>query len=281
MIINTNVTAIQANNNLTTTENNLNAALNKLSSGYQINNASDNAAGLVESQSLQAEIGGTNQAISNAQQGVNFVQTADGSLNEVESMLQIMQTLAVSAANSATTNGSAQQAEITQLTSEIDAMGQSTQFSGTQVFQNYAASTASALDFQVGAGAGGANQLSFAQNLAIDSTTTSGLFSVQLSSVDVTTNAGATSAIATLNSAINDVSTARAALGATANRLQDIVAGLSVASENLTASQATITNTDMSAEMVQFTTQQIMAQAGVAMLAQANQTPQYVLKLLG
>ena len=279
MIINSNIAAMDAQRNLNNTQTALSGSLAKLSSGYRINTAADDAAGLVKSESLRAEIGGTNQAISNAQDGINFVQTAEGSLSEVEAILQRMRDLSVSAANTATTDGSSQQAEINQLLSELNGIGSRTTFGGKQVFQDYSA-TGAALAFQVGAGAGGANQLTLGQDLKIDTTTTTGLFSVQLSSLDVTTNAGATSAIAMLDSAISDVSNARATLGATQNRFQHIVASLSVASENLSASEAQIRDTDMSTEMVNFTKDQIMAQAGTAMLAQANQIPQTVLKLL-
>ena len=207
------------------------------------------------------------------------MQTAEGSLNEVQAILQRVRDLSVSAANTATTDGAAQQAEINQLTTELDAIGTRTTFGGKAVFTDYSASGA-ALAFQVGAGSGGANQLSLAQNLKLDTTTTAGLFSVQLASIDVTTNAGATSAIALLDSAIADVSTARSTLGATQNRFEHIVANLSVAAENLTSSESRTRDTDMSLEMVQFTRDQIMNQAGTAMLAQANQVPQSVLKLL-
>jgi len=279
MRINQNIMAFNAYRNLNTTSGMLASSLEKLSSGFRINRAADDAAGLVKSESLRAEIGGTNQAISNAQDGVSFVQTAEGSLNEVQAILQRVRDLAVSAANTATTDGAAQQAEINQLNTELDAIGTRTTFGGKAVFTDYSA-TGAALAFQVGAGAGGANQLSLAQNLKLDTTTTAGLFSVQLASIDVTTNAGATSAIALLDSAIADVSTARSTLGATQNRFEHIVANLSVAAENLTSSESRTRDTDMSLEMVQFTRDQIMNQAGTAMLAQANQVPQSVLKLL-
>ena len=279
MRINSNIAAYDAYRNLNNTSNALSKSLEKLSSGFRINRAADDAAGLVKSESLRAEIGGTNQAISNAQDGVSFVQTAEGSLNEVEAILQRVRDLAVSAANTATTDGSAQQAEITQLTTELTAIGSRTNFAGKAVFQDYSA-TGAALAFQVGAGSGGSNQLTLSQNLSLDATTSTGLFSVQLSSVDVTTNAGATSAIAMLDSAIGDVSNARSTLGATQNRFEHIVANLSVASENLTSSESRVRDTDMSLEMVSFTRNQIMSQAGTAMLAQANQIPSTVLQLL-
>jgi len=279
MRINQNIMAFNAYRNLNTTSGMLASSLEKLSSGFRINRAADDAAGLVKSESLRAEIGGTNQAISNAQDGISFVQTAEGGLNEVQAILQRVRDLAVSAANTATTDGSAQQAEINQLTTELNAIGTRTQFANKTVFTDYSASGA-ALAFQVGAGAGGANQLTLGQDLLLDTTTTAGLFTVVLASIDVTTNAGATSAIALLDSAIADVSTARSALGATQNRFEHIVANLSVAAENLTSSESRIRDTDMSLEMVNFTRDQIMNQAGTAMLAQANQVPQSVLKLL-
>ncbi len=239
MRINQNIMAFNAYRNLNTTSGMLASSLEKLSSGFRINRAADDAAGLVKSESLRAEIGGTNQAISNAQDGVSFVQTAEGSLNEVQAILQRVRDLAVSAANTATTDGSAQQAEINQLNTELNAIGTRTTFGGKTVFTDYSA-TGAALAFQVGAGSGGANQLTLAQNLLIDTTSTSGLFSVQLSSIDVTTNAGATSAIALLDSAIANVSTARSTLGATQNRFEHIVANLSVAAENLSSSESRV-----------------------------------------
>jgi flagellin len=279
MRINQNIMAFNAYRNLNTTSDMLSSSLEKLSSGFRINRAADDAAGLVKSESLRAEIGGTNQAISNAQDGISFVQTAEGALNEVQAILQRVRDLAVSAANTATTDGSAQQAETNQLTAELNAIGTRTQFANKTVFTDYSASGA-ALAFQVGAGAAGANQLTLGQDLLLDTTTASGLFTVVLASIDLTTNAGATSAIALLDSAIADVSTARSTLGATQNRFEHIVANLSVAAENLTSSESRVRDTDMSLEMVNFTRDQIMNQAGTAMLAQANQVPQSVLKLL-
>ncbi|MEA2532325.1 MAG: flagellin, partial [Actinomycetota bacterium] len=227
MRINQNIAAYNAYRNLNTTSSALSKSLEKLSSGFRINRAADDAAGLVKSEALRAEIGGTNQAIANAQDGISFVQTAEGALNEVQAILQRVRDLAVSAANTATTDGSAQKAEISQLASELDGIGARTTFSGKNVFTDYSAASAG-LAFQVGAGSATANQLSVTQNLKIDTTSTSGLFSVQLASIDVTTNAGATSAIAMLDSAISDVSTARSTLGATQNRFEHIVANLSV-----------------------------------------------------
>ncbi len=275
MRINQNVAAFNAYRNLSTTGGQLNKSLEKLSSGFRINRAADDAAGLVKSESLRAEVAGTRQSIQNAQDGVSFVQTAEGALNEVHSILQRMRDLAVSAANTATTDGAAQEQEITELVKELDAIGARTTFAGKQVFKDYSAAS---LVFHIGSGSGANNQLTITDDLAIDSTTNVGLFSIALNSVDVT--GGAETAITLLDSAIADISTARSKLGATQNRLEHTIANLNVAAENLQASESRIRDADMALEMVSFTRHQIMSQAGTAMLAQANAVPQSVLSLL-
>jgi flagellin len=276
MRINQNVAAFNAYRNLSATGGQLSKSLEKLSSGFRINRAADDAAGLVKSESLRAEVAGTRQSIQNAQDGVSFVQTAEGALNEVHSILQRMRDLAVSASNTATTDGAAQEQEINELVKELDAIGARTTFAGKQVFKDYSAAT---LVFHIGSGSGTNNQLNITNDLAISSTTSSGLFTVALSSVDVT--GSAESAISLLDSAIADISTARSKLGATQNRLEHTIANLNVAAENLQASESRIRDADMALEMVGFTRHQIMSQAGVAMLAQANAVPQSVLSLLG
>ena len=272
MRINNNITAFNAYRNLGDTNNHLSKSLEKLSSGFRINRAADDAAGLVKSESLRAEINGTRQATRNAQDGISFVQTTEGALNEVHSILQRMRTLAVDASNTATTDGSAQQAEINELLSELEAIGSRTTFAGNQVFQDY---STTGLTFQVGAGAGAANQLTLNNDLAM---TSANVFGSNISGVDVTT--AATTAISTLDAAISSVSTTRSTLGASQNRLEHTIANLQVAQENLMASESRIRDTDMADEMVNFTRRQIMTQAGTAMLAQANNSPQSVLSLL-
>ena len=273
--INQNVAAFNAYRNLESTGTSLSKSLEKMSSGFRINRASDDAAGLVKSESLRAEIGGTQQAMQNAQDGISFVQTAEGALNEVHSILQRMRDLAVSASNTATTDGTAQQAEITELTNELDAIGTRTKFAGNAVFSDYS-STGAALTFQVGAGSG--DTLAISSDLGLKADGSSGVFSGDLTAIDVTS--AASTAISTIDTAISDVSTARATLGATQNRMEHTIANLSVAVENLSASESRIRDTDMAYEMVNFTRNQIMSQAGTAMLAQANQVPQSVLQLL-
>ncbi len=270
MRINQNIAAYNAFRNLATTNGQLGKSLEKLSSGFRINRAADDAAGLAKSESLRAEIRGSRQAIRNAQDGVSFVQTAEGALNEVHSILQRMRELAVDAANTATTDGSAQQAEITELLAEVTAIGANSTFAGQTVFADYSGTN---LTFHVGANAG--ETLDIADDLTLSS---ADVFGVDLSAEDV--SADADGAITEIDLAIVAVSDTRATLGATQNRLDHVVANLSVAVENLSASESRVRDTDMAEEMVQFTRNQIMVQAGTAMLAQANQIPASVLSLL-
>jgi flagellin len=268
--INQNIAAYNSYRNLSATNTQLGKSLEKLSSGFRINRAADDAAGLAKSESLRAEIRGSRQAIRNAQDGVSFVQTAEGALNEVHSILQRMRELAVDAANTATTDGVAQQAEVTELLAEITAIGANSSFAGNKVFQDY---STTALTFHVGSGAG--QTLDIGTNLTLAAST---VFSVDVSGVDV--DGAADAAITTIDTAIAAVSSGRSSLGATQNRLEHTVANLSVAVENLSASESRVRDTDMAEEMVAFTRHQIMVQAGTAMLAQANQIPSTVLSLL-
>ena len=270
MRINQNIAAFNSFRNLSATNNHLGKSLEKLSSGFRINRAADDAAGLAKSESLRAEIRGSRQAIRNAQDGVSFVQTAEGALNEVHSILQRMRELAVDSANTATTDGTAQQAEIDELLAELDAIGSRSTFPGTQIFQDY---SSTALTFHVGANSG--DTLEFDQDLTLEAASVGG---VDVSGVDV--SADADDAISVIDDAITGLSTMRGQLGATQNRLEHVIANLSVAVENLSASESRVRDTDMAEEMVAFTRHQIMVQAGTAMLAQANTVPQSVLRLL-
>ncbi len=277
MRINQNIAAYNSFRNLSATNTQLGKSLEKLSSGFRINRAADDAAGLAKSESLRAEIRGSRQAIRNAQDGVSFVQTAEGALNEVHAILQRMRELAVDAANTATTDGVAQQAEVDELVAELGAIGSNSTFAGMDIFSDY---SSTALTFHVGSGAG--QTLDITSDLRIDTASTSnGIFSVDLSGIDLEAATGdADAAIDDIDTAIGNVSTARSTLGATQNRLEHTVANLSVAVENLSASESRVRDTDMAEEMVAFTRHQIMVQAGTAMLAQANQVPSSVLALL-
>jgi len=273
--INQNIAAFNAFRNLSGTNNMMSKSLEKLSSGFRINRAADDAAGLVKSERLRSEINGTRQAIQNAQDGISFVQTAEGALGAVHSILQRMRTLSIDAANTATSDGVPQKAEMDQLLAELDSIGARSTFAGNQVFQDYSGTTA-ALTFHVGGNAGANNRMTITDDLTMAS---NNVFGTNVSTLDVTTAADA--AITTLDTAIAAVSTQRSTLGATQNRMEHTIANLQVAQENLSASESRIRDTDMALEMVSFTRHQIMAQAGTAMLAQANQAPQSILQLLG
>jgi flagellin len=194
----------------------------------------------------------------------------------VHSILQRMRELAVDAANTATTDGVAQQAEVTQLVAELNAIGTNSSFAGSSVFADYATT---ALTFHVGSGA--SQTLTFGTDIQILADGSDGIFTGHnLSTINMAAAGGANTAIGVIDSAIADVSTVRSTLGATQNRLEHTVANLSVAVENLSASESRVRDTDMAEEMVNFTRHQIMVQAGTAMLAQANQIPSTVLTLL-
>jgi flagellin len=266
MRINNNIMAFNANRNLSSSNNQLGKSLEKLSSGYRINRAGDDAAGLVISQKLRAEIGGLKQATRNAQDGISFVQTAEGALGEVHNMLGRMRDLAVQGAND--TNDAAARtaigAEITALNAEIVRIGTDTTFAGAAVF-------GTEINLQVGSeGTGTTGQITVAATAAPTAPT--------VSAVDSAVNARL--AIEAIDVSIAEISTARGTLGATQNRLESTINNLSVTTENLSASESRIRDTDMASEMVNFTKNQILQQAGTAMLGQANSVPQSVLSLL-
>ena len=271
MRINNNVAAFNAYRNLSTTQGQLGKSLEKLSSGFRINRAADDAAGLAKSEGLRAEIKGTQQAVKNAQDGISLVQTAEGALNEVHSILQRMRELAVSAANTATTEGAEQQAEVNELLAELDAIGTRTQFAGQSVFSD------EARVFQVGANTGDTLSVSIGE-LSAEELDLTGLDITNLG--DPEADPVVASAIDDLDAAIETISDTRSNLGASQNRLEHTISNLQVAAENLQASESRIRDADMAEEMVGFTRNQILQQAGTAMLAQANQVPQSVLSLL-
>jgi len=266
--INSNTAALNAVRNLEINDGMLSKSLEKLSSGFRVNRAADDAAGLIKSESLRADIRGLGQAVRNAQDGISFVQTAEGALVEVQSILQRMNELAVSAANTATSDGSAEQAEIDQLITQLGEIGSQTRFAGLDVF------TATARTFQIGSAAGETVSVT----VGALTTASIGADAIDVSGVDLETDAD--SAITVISNAIDSVSSTRGDLGAIQNRLSSTVRNMQVSIENLTASESRIRDTDMAAEMARFTRNQIMVQAGTAMLAQANAIPQNVLALL-
>ena len=255
--INQNIAALNAYRNLSVTDGQMNKSLEKLSSVFRINRAADDAAGLAISEGLRAQVGGLKAAVRNAQDGVSVVQTAEGALTEVHSMLQRMNDLSVQYANGTQNDDSqaALEAEFDALTTEITRIQTNTKFNGVELFPT-AAATAT---FQVG----------------YDSADT---IDVDLAAVDV--SAAVITDSNTVQTAITAVSTARADLGAIQNRFEHTINNLNVTIENLSASESRIRDTDMAQEMVSFTRSQILSQAGTAMLAQANQSSQGVLSLL-
>ena len=256
--IQNNVEAFNAHRNLTATSAKASKAMEKLSSGYRINRAADDAAGLAISEKMRAQIGGLAQAQRNAQDGISLVQTAEGALTEVHSMLGRIRDLRVQydAGTLNTEDKAAITAEITALTTEITAIGTDTKFNGNALL------TGTASTFQVGANAGE----TIATTAFTLSTAVSGITS--------------SSTLSEIDTAITNVSTGRANFGAVQNRLEHRLNNLASYQENLVASESRIRDVDMASEMVNFTKLQILQQAGTSMLAQANQAPQGVLSLL-
>jgi flagellin len=276
MRININTSAARASRSLGVTAANLADNVEKLSTGLRINRAGDDASGLVISNRLRAQVSGLRQAIRNAQDGVSVLQTAEGALVEVNTMLNRMRDLAVQSASTATYDTAARtaaQAEITALRTEITRVGDTTKFGSIGLLDGTA--SASALTFQVGSGT--ATGEAIGVTLMTISSAALTLASIDVSS---TTYASITGAITTLDTAISAVSNSRATIGALQNRFESLTSNLSVTVENLAASESRIRDTDMAAEMVEFTKNQVLQQAGVAMLAQANQIPQSILSLL-
>jgi flagellin len=271
--IQNNVEAFNAHRQLTGTAAKAAKAMEKLSSGYRINRAADDAAGLAISEKMRGQIGGLAQAQRNAQDGVSLVQTAEGALNEVHSMLQRVRDLKVQYENGTldSDDKAAVVAEVKQLAEEIGEIQDKTEFNGIKLLTGTGGSSGT-ISFQVGANSGETisvvtKDLAGASGTdAIDGVSdTAGWEAIDLDDIDT---------------AINNVSSIRSDFGAVQNRLEHRLANLSTYQENLVASESRIRDVDMASEMVNFTKLQILQQAGTSMLAQANQAPQGVLSLL-
>ena len=273
--INTNIDALTAYRNLSSTQNSQSTSIERLSSGLRINKAADDAAGLAISQGLTAQINGIGQAVRNAQDGINVVQTADGALTETHSILQRMRTLAVQAANDTNDTNSRGdiQKEVTALSSELDRIADKTTFNNIKLLDG----SFSGKKIQVGYASGDSISVDINSGTTGVGFSSSGL---GLSGVSLTSQSGADAAIGTIDTAIQNVSTARANLGALQNRFQHTINNLNVTQQNLQASNSAIQDTDMAQEMSNFTRTQILSQAGTSMLKQANQSTQGVLSLL-
>jgi flagellin len=278
MTVNTNVSAIAAAQNLETNQMAESNYLTQLSSGSRINKASDDAAGLVISEDLASQVSGYQQATNNAQDGISLVQTAEGALNETTSILQRIRTLSIEAANATTdsTGLTAIQQEVDQSVQEIDNIANSTKY-GTLALFGSGASQAM-FTFQVGAYAGQiiAVQVSGANSNALGVSTLDSFFSIVSSSQFSFSSA----MISTIDKAIDIVTGLRGQLGAYQNELQHAINNLNVGVQNLSAAESTIKDTDMAQTYSDFTKEQILVQTSTAMLAQANNLPAAVLKLI-
>ncbi len=260
--VNTNLSAMDANRNLNSTENSLATAMQRLSSGLKINSAADDVAGYAISQSLEGQVNGLNQATQNSQDAVSLAQTAQGSLNDVEQMLQRVRELAVQYANGTTSTAdqAAITSEVTQLSSEIERVGETTQFNGIDLL-----SKATTISFQVGANDGEV---------------------IGVKTVDLNTELKGlieltgTEPITKIDEAINKVSALAGEYGSVQDRIQYTESNLETYSQNLSSAVSGITDVNMAAEMTNFTKLQVLEQAGVSILSQANAEPQAVLKLL-
>lgn len=276
LIVNTNIASLNAQRNLATSQSNLANSLQRLSSGLRVNSAKDDAAGLAIAEGLTSAIRGGNQAVRNANDGISVGQTAEGALGQIANNVQRIREIAVQASNGSIsdTNRSQLQKEVDQLTQEISRVVQTTEFNGTKLL-----SGGSTLTFQVGYSGSADNQVS----VTLTDNTTLKTYNASLSNtktVDVTTSGAASAALANLDADISSIANARATFGAVQNRFEAVVSNLQNFVENLTASKSRIMDADFASETAQLTRNQILQQAGTAILAQANTVPQGALTLL-
>lgn len=274
MRINNNLMAMNTHRQLGINNNATSKSVEKLSSGYRINRAGDDAAGLSISEKMRGQIRGLQQASRNAQDGISLIQTAEGALNETHSILQRMRELSVQAANDTNVaeDRDAIGAEVQELEEEINRIATETEFNKKTLLDG----SQSSVVFQIGANSGQT------VSMTLNTMTVSGLAVSGVGSgiAAATSAASLTGFIDTVNAALDTVSTERAALGAKQNRLEHTIKNLDVGSENLQAAESRIRDVDMAKEMMEFTKNNILQQAAQSMLAQANQQPQGVLQLL-
>lgn len=275
MVVKHNLTAMNSSRMLGLTTKTQAKSTEKLSSGYKVNRAADDAAGLAISEKMRRQIRGLTQASLNAQDGISAAQTAEGALNEVHDMLQRMNELAVKAAN-----GTNQSEDLSYIQSEVDALiDEIDRVSNTTTFneKNLLDGTFKSIGLQVGSESASENRI----DMNISAMSASGIGVVALKNAGVTANSAARNAITTIKTALTSVNKMRSDIGAIQNRLEHTINNLDNVVENTTSAESQIRDTDMALEMVKYSNNQILAQAGQAMLAQANQTNQGVLSLLG
>jgi flagellin len=270
--IKTNVSALDAQKNLMGTELDLNNSLAKLSSGFRITKAADDAAGLAISVNLGAQIKSYNQSVRNANDALNVVQTADSSLNETQNILTRLRELASQSASSGVSNTERGyiQNEVDGLISEVDRIANATEYNGVSLINSSAA-----LTFQVGIRNVAANDQIVVTTASATATT------LGVNTLSLSTLTGAQQALGSLDTALQSVSSTRATLGAQANRFEKVITVATVASVSLSAAQSRIRDVDVAEETSNMSRTQILMQAGVSVLSQANQLPQVALKLLG
>lgn len=272
MVIQHNIAAINSYRNLGTNQSALSKNLEKLSSGYKINRAGDDAAGLAISETMRSQINGLNQAVNNANDAVGLIQTAEGAMTETHSMLQRMKTLTTQAANGTYTETARKniKAEIDALNNEITRIASTTEFNGEKPLNPKAKAN---LTFFIGASADKTNAMTVAQQ----SMTAAAL---KVDKINVNTTTAAFQAMKSIDAAIETVSSYRATLGAAQNRLEHTVNNLKVTSENITSAESRIRDTDMADEITAYTKNNILLQAAQSMLSQSNAMPQGVLSML-
>jgi flagellin len=285
----TNVSAMDTHRNLQASSMSVSTAMQRLSSGLRINSAADDAAGYAISQGLTSQVNGLDQASRNVNDATSMTQTADGALNNIQSMLQRISELAVQYQNGdlGTNDKSDIQSEVDQLTLEINRQQGSVQFNNINLLDGSAGASGVGVTFQVGPGSTDTLTVSFANvqgtsGLGITGFSWSNISSGALASnthvLDL--NSLGSNAVSTISSAIDNISNLAANLGAVQNRLQYTSQAISVTEENMSSSLSNIQDVDMASEMTKLTQQQVLQQAGTAMLAQANSQPQLVLKLI-
>ena len=278
LTINTNIASLNAQRNLSSSQGSLETSLRRLSSGLRVNTAKDDAAGLFSIQKMTADIRGINQAVRNAQDGISLAQTGEGAMDQIQNAMQRIREIAVQSANATVEDRSGLQAEVDQLTQEISRIVTVTEFNGKTLLDGNGGS----LTFQIGQDGTADHQIAVSgldltgiEGYAADLTATD--------TIDVSTSGAAFAAISAMDAAgtgIDFVSTSRATFGAVQNRFESVVVNLTTYSENLSAARSRIQDADFAAETANLTRAQILQQAGVAMLAQANTLPQTALTLL-
>jgi flagellin len=279
--INTNVAALNAQRNVEANTSGLNKSLERLASGFRINRAGDDAAGLQISETLRSQIRGSKQALSNAQDGINVLNIVDGAQGVIQDNLQRVRELTVQAANDtlATSQRTAIATEITQRLSDVDRIANSTTFNGVNLLSS---STPTNYFIQLGANNSATNdRIDLVTGLGNTTTGASGLNVTFTASTDIANNSAAQAFLGTLDTALSSLNTKRATLGALSNRLESSLSNLSVSIENLSSAESRIRNVDVATESASLTKNQILQQASTSILSQANQSPSLALSLIG